>query len=159
MRRSLSSVSKFPPLPIHGERSPTPLVENYANSWPAPLPSAAYPTALAAPVRTIPDSKLRFQTKSTFATGGSIYYPHLKFHPADFKVAVVVALADLQLSHIEQDIFIEMVGPRFNQGKRLVRLTADRFSNRIENKKYLIYVLEKLLLESKRIAKIAHTFD
>lgn len=105
-------------------------------------------------MRTIPDSKLRFQTKSTFSVGSSIFYPHLKFNPADFKVALVVALSDLGLSKVEQDVLVEMVGPRFNQGKRLVRLTANRFANRIENKKYLIFLLEKLLLEARRIATL-----
>jgi hypothetical protein len=109
------------------------------------------------PARTIPDSKLRFQMRATFSQGSAIFYPHLKFHPADYKVGLVVSVADLGLSAEELPIFLEMVGPRYNQGKRTVRLTADRFPNRLENKKYLIFLLEKLLLETKRITKIAPT--
>jgi len=111
----------------------------------------------AVPKRTIPDSKLRFQLKASFSQGSSIFYPHLKFHPADFKVGLVVNTADLGLSEDELAVFLEMVGPRYNQGKRIVRLTAERFPNRIENKKYLILLLEKLLLETRRIAKLAPT--
>jgi hypothetical protein len=48
-------------------------------------------------------------------------------------------------------MFLAMVGSRFNPGKREVRITCDRFPNRIENKKYTIIQLERLIIESKRI--------
>ena len=47
-----------------------------------------------------------------------------------------------------------MVGSRFNPGKREVRITCDRFPNRIENKKYAIIQLERLIVESKRIFQL-----
>jgi small subunit ribosomal protein S35 len=65
-----------------------------------------------------------------------------------------VFVHDLGLAKDEQHVFIEMVGKRFNQGKKEVTLTADRFPNRIENKRYLIVVLENLVSESKRIAAL-----
>jgi hypothetical protein len=51
-------------------------------------------------------------------------------------------------------ILIEMVGKRFNTGRREITLITERFPNRIENKKYLIFQLEKLLEETRRLAKI-----
>jgi len=52
----------------------------------------------------------------------------------------------------EKAVFTQMAGPRFNQGKGEVRLTCQKFANRLENKKYLTYTLEKLVKEAKRIA-------
>ena len=56
------------------------------------------------PTRTIPDSVLRFRLKSTFEHGISVYYPHLKYHPADYKVALFVNINDLNLSKEEKII-------------------------------------------------------
>ena len=47
-----------------------------------------------------------------------------------------------------------MVGKRFNTGKREITLITERFPNRMENKKYLIFQLEKLIEESRKLAKI-----
>jgi hypothetical protein len=47
-----------------------------------------------------------------------------------------------------------MVGPRYNRSKKEVKLTTTRFPNRIENKKYLIYLLEDLIREAKNLAKL-----
>ncbi len=44
-----------------------------------------------------------------------------------------------------------MVGPRFNIGKREVKLVTRRFPNRIENKKYVTLLLEQLVAEAKRL--------
>ena len=52
-----------------------------------------------------------------------------------------------------------MVGPRYNTGKKEVRLTSDRFSNRVENKKYLTNLLEKLIAESKLLASTASDYS
>lgn len=44
-----------------------------------------------------------------------------------------------------------MVGKRFRSGRREVRLITSKFTNRIENKRYLIYLLETLIAETKKI--------
>ena len=61
---------------------------------------------------------------------------------------------DLKLSKWEEKILIEMVGKRFNVGRREITLITERFPNRIENKKYLIFLLEKLVSETRRISQI-----
>ena len=61
-------------------------------------------------------------------------------------------VADLNLSEDERHIFIRMVGLRYNTGKKEVKLTAERFPNRIENKRYLTYLLECLVVETKKLA-------
>ena len=68
-----------------------------------------------------------------------------------------VDLAHLHLSPNETKIFLEMLGPRYNIGKQEVKLTAQRFNNRIENKRYLKFLLENLLLETKKICKLAES--
>jgi hypothetical protein len=67
-----------------------------------------------------------------------------------------VYLADLNLSKDEEYIMIRMVAKRFNVGRREIRLTTERFPNRIENKRYLIYLLENLVAEAKNLAVIQH---
>ena len=83
----------------------------------------------------------------------------MAIHPADYKVALFVKLEDLPLSPREMQVFMEMVGPRINPGKRELKLTAERFVNRVENKRYLIYLLEKLLLEARRLTAIEAEYD
>eukprot|EP01041_Mallomonas_annulata_P009751 gene9751-20277_t len=130
-----------------------PLSQAYRNTWPDPKSRPTY-AETTLPKRTIPDSVLRFKLTSTSEHGNAIYYPHLKFHPADCKVS----LDDLGLSTKELPIFLEMVGTRFNPGKREVRLIGDRFPNRIENKRYLVYLLENLLAETRRLSSFSEQF-
>lgn len=51
----------------------------------------------------------------------------------------------------ERQIFVRMVGRRLIVGNGEVKFTCDRFPNRLENKKYLMFQLEKLLAEAKRL--------
>jgi Mitochondrial ribosomal subunit protein len=60
-------------------------------------------------------------------------------------------VSDLGLSKDEEAIFKEMIGKRYNQGRKEVRLTCNMFPNRIENKRYLITLLENLVAEAKRL--------
>jgi hypothetical protein len=138
--------------------APVPFASNFKSQWPAPFPEPLKEEIKPLP-RTISDDKLHFEMRTTFSRGNSMFYPHMKMHPADLKVALQVKVDDLDLNALEKKIFIEMVGPRWNVGKRTVRLTMKRFYNRIENKKYLVYLLENLLHECREIAKIAHTID
>ena len=141
---------------VHNHTSHTsakPLISHYRTRWPMPRPSPAAEKE-AQFVRTIPDEKINFQMKATFDHGSSIFYPHLKYHPSDYKVGLVVNVDDIGLNDDEKAIFVEMAGPRFNQGKREVRLTAEKFANRLENKKYATLVVEKLLAECRTLAKL-----
>lgn len=65
-----------------------------------------------------------------------------------------VNIDDLKLSSRETKILIEMVGKRFNTGKRQIKLVTERFPNRIENKKYLMFLLETLVNETRQLAKV-----
>ncbi len=140
-------------LHLHNSKTAArPLISQYRSRWPRPA-KRAVAEDLKPIARTVPSDKLQFQFRATFGHGTSILYPHLKFHPADFKVGLVVKVDDCGFkSDMERDIFIEMVGKRYNTGKKEVRLTTDRFSNRVENKRYLTLLLERLIAESKKLA-------
>jgi hypothetical protein len=134
-----------------------PFVEHLRSAWPSSR-AATVPRERdeihSLPPRTVPDELLKFKLVSTFDHGSAIHYPHMKMNPADFKVALIVSIDDLNLSATEQKIFCQMVGPRFNPGKRIVTLTCNKFPNRIENKRYLIVLLENLLAEMRRLEKV-----
>lgn len=130
-----------------------PLVQHYRSSWPNTahdLPVGVEEPVL--PPRTIDDNVLHFKMSARYDFGSSIFYPHLDFHPADFKVALMVKTADLGLNEEEVKIFIRMVGPRYNPGRREVKLTCKRFPNRIENKRFLVLTLENLVAEAKNLS-------
>ena len=51
----------------------------------------------------------------------------------------------------EMQVFTRMVGSRYNTGRREVKLSTDRFPNRIENKKYLTHLIESLVTEAQAL--------
>ena len=65
------------------------LIDKKSTNWPFPA-DEVMPEAVTPLPRTIADDKIRFQMRATFTHGSSIFYPHLKHHPADYKVALVV---------------------------------------------------------------------
>lgn len=51
-----------------------------------------------------------------------------------------------------------MVGSRYNVGKKEIKLTCERFPNRIENKRYLVLLLENLVSECKRLYALSDKY-
>ena len=150
--------------------APVPLIQHFRSTWPDVLQHGSsapeLDAALQIPPRTVPDDKLRFQMRTSFNHGTDIFYPHMKIHPADFKVSLLVSsnplldhvhallqvsIDDLGLQQRELEVFREMVGRRVNPGRRELKLVCEQFPNRVENKRYVIYLLEKLLAEAKRL--------
>ena len=75
----------------------TPLVEHFRSKWPQKknFPSQSLPDTelqnLTLPeTRLVPASSLKFSLSATFSSGSSIFYSHLQYHPADFKVSLKV---------------------------------------------------------------------
>lgn len=131
--------------------SSSPLIQSYRNNWPDPYQVSTTIPPIVLPERTVQENLLRFKLSATYEHGTAVHFPHLQFNPSDYKVSLYVSIDDLKLSPREAAIFIEMIGSRYNQGKREVRLISNRFPNRIENKRYLTYLLENLLNEARRI--------
>lgn len=67
-------------------------------------------------------------------------------------------LKDLPLDKDEKSIFVRMVGKRLNVGNGELKLTADKFPNRMENRKYLIFLLENLVAEAKKLNAMKNEF-
>jgi hypothetical protein len=55
------------------------------------------------------------------------------------------------LSQEELQVFLRMIGPRYDRARDEVRIVCKRFSNRIENKRFSVLLLEKLLAEARRL--------
>lgn len=139
-----------------------PLIQHLRSTWPDAPPTVNSNNERPSeelPPRTVADDKLSFQMRTSYLHARDIFYSHMKINPADYKVALFVNLQDLSLTERELQIFQVMVGTRLNYGRRELKLTAERFVNRVENKRYLVYLLEKLLAEAKRLASIEKQFD
>jgi len=97
----------------------------------------------------IPEHVLRFRTTC---------YPRLMLPPytqnSEYKVTLKVSLRDIPLkSELEQQIFFQIVGSRYIVEKKELRLTSEKFASRIENKRYLCSVLDRIVLGAKRLAQ------
>lgn len=62
-----------------------------------------------------------------------------------------VKVDDLGLTREEIQILIAFVGKRFNPGRRELKLTADKFPNRVENKRYVTLLLEQIIAEVRKL--------
>ena len=75
----------------NSSRKSSPFVEHFRPVWPEkPSLLETNSELRQLPERTVPDSVLTFKLRATFDQGTAIYYPHLKFNPADFKVVMAV---------------------------------------------------------------------
>lgn len=149
-----STPAPNPDLGKHTSRNaPRPMAQFFRSSWPDAKPAAPAAEAVL-PKRTVSDDVLQFTLTASTQHGSAIFYPHMKLNPADRKVRMDVALRDLGLTPEQEKVFIAMVGPRYSPGNKMIRLTADQFANRIENKRYLVTVLENLLAETRRLAAL-----
>ena len=95
------------------------------------------------------ESRLKFKTK---CYGRLLQAPFV--HPNEHKVVLSVALDDLPLTtQLERDICLEIVGPqRWQHEKGELRLSSVSFASRIENKRHLVSMLDKLVLQCQRLA-------
>lgn len=97
----------------------------------------------------IPESELRFQTSSY---GRFALPPYVS--SGEHRVTVKVALIAIpfQNEH-EKDIFLEIVGSRFNPQKGDLQLSSEKFASRIENKRYLVDMIERIISNARKLAK------
>ena len=89
-------------------------------------------------------------------------YPRLILPPytqnSEYKVTLKVSLRDIPLeTELEQKIFFQIVGSRYIADKKELRLTSEKFASRIENKRYLCSVLDRIVLSSKALAQQIET--
>lgn len=97
----------------------------------------------------LPESSLRFTTTHY---GRLLQAPFV--HPNEHTVVMTARLGD-SLSETEQLILKEIVGDRFNTEKKTLRLTSRQFGSRIENKRHLVSMLNRIVSSCKNLAKQA----
>jgi len=97
----------------------------------------------------IAESHLRFTTTSY---GRYALPPYVA--PGEHRVTVKVALEAIPFENEqEKDIFLEVVGSRFDPKKGDLQLSSEKFASRIENKRHLVDMIERLVSNAQRLAK------
>lgn len=97
----------------------------------------------------IPEDELIFKTVSY---GRSDISPHV--FPGEHQITLYVKLQDLPLNEEELGIFQRIVGKRrFIEDRQQFRLISGYFASRIENKRHVVSMLDRLVLASQLLAK------
>ena len=94
------------------------------------------------------ENALRFRTMHY---GRQQLPPHIQ--PGEHRVTLKVNMKDVPLTDIERDIVKQIVGNRCNDERNELRLASDQFGSRIENKRHLVSMLDRIVLSAKRLAK------
>lgn len=95
------------------------------------------------------ESELRFMTKSY---GRYALPPYVA--PGEHRVTVKVALSAIPFdSDQERDIFLQIVGSRFDPKKGILQLSSEKFASRIENKRHLVDMIERIVSSARELAK------
>lgn len=77
--------------------------------------------------------------------------PYVKTN--EYKVILQVKLQHLPLeSDLEKEIFHQIVGTRFDHKLGELKLTSNQFASRIENKRHLCWMLDRIIIGAKRLA-------
>lgn len=97
----------------------------------------------------IPESSLRFSTTSF---GRTMMAPNV--HPTEHRVVMKVNSKALPLNDgLEREILRGIVGSRLNDERNELRLMSDQFGSRIENKRHLVSILDRIVLSCQRLAR------
>lgn len=97
----------------------------------------------------ISESVLKFKTTC---------YDRLRLPPFvqtnEYKVTLKVHIKNLPLeTEQEMEIFKQVVGNRFNEELGELKLTSNQFASRIENKRHLCWMLDRIVLGAKGLAR------
>lgn len=96
----------------------------------------------------IPESVLKFKTTSYSRLMLPPYVQH-----GEYKVTLQTNLRDLPIeTPLEKEIFQQIVGTRFDPERNLLKLTSNHFASRIENKRHLCSMLDRIVIGAKRLA-------
>lgn len=87
---------------------------------------------------------LRWETRVVLSPGGEA------FHPANRKVKVSVYVKELELTPIQKERLLAMVGKRYNPNKDELTIVSERFEAREENRKDVMRILLDLIEECKK---------
>lgn len=59
---------------------------------------------------------------------------------------------DSERGEAEKEILLQIVGSRYNPEKNELKLSSEKFGSRIENKRYLVGMIEKIVSNSRELA-------
>lgn len=97
------------------------------------------------------ESDLRFRTVSY---GRFALPPYVS--PGEHRVTVTLNLDaipwDSERGEAEKEILLQIVGSRYNPEKNELKLSSEKFGSRIENKRYLVGMIEKIVSNSRELA-------
>lgn len=92
---------------------------------------------------------LRFTTASH---GRLMQEPFVK--SVEHKVTMIVRMRDVPIENEKEwDIFRQIVGKMYNEERNELKLTSMLFASRIENKRHLVSMLDRIVINTKRLAK------
>lgn len=138
-------------IPLYHMHQRSPLDDVLSPSAPSPLFGTTNPPQQQSK-RTllkcgVPEEALRFKTTSYGRLWDAPFVS-----PNEHRVVLKVDVDKLPLNQMELDILKEIVGGRFSEEHQELRLQSVQFGSRIENKRHLVSMLDRLILASKRLA-------
>jgi len=95
----------------------------------------------------IAEDDLTFKTSSYQRLIHSPYVQH-----QEHKVTLTCRWHVLPLNDFEKRILQEIVGNRYNPKTNELKLTSEQFGSRIENKRHLTSILDRMVLAAKKLA-------
>ena len=95
----------------------------------------------------VPEHVLRFKT-TTY--GRLLEEPFVR--PMEHKVILQVATRHIPLTDIERLVLKEIVGNRINEDTGVLQLSSAQFGSRIENKRHLVSMLDRIVDSAKTLA-------
>ena len=85
--------------------------------------------------------------------GNLVYAPHVQHQ--EHKVTMRVKDHVLPLNEFEKRILKEIVGNRFREDRNELQMSSDQFGSRIENKRHLTSMLDRLVFAARKLAAAA----
>ena len=141
-----------------GQDSPSPITEflklavkGHTPTGPPPSPesrASKYRASESATLKCgIPEDHLTFKTTSYQRLWHS---PYVQKH--EHKVTLCIRWHHLPLNDFEKRILMEIVGNRYSPDKNELKLTSNQFGSRIENKRHLTSILDRLVFAARNLA-------
>jgi hypothetical protein len=100
----------------------------------------------------VPEYALRFKT-TTY--GRLLEEPYVR--PMEHRVTLQVPVAHIPLNAVEEMALKEIVGSRLNEETGMLQLSSAQFGSRIENKRHVVSMLDRIVESTKALASKVET--
>lgn len=103
----------------------------------------------------IKESDLKFRT---VAYGRMDSRPYIL--PQEHKVIMIVNVSDIPFeTDLQKEIFFQIVGPRYIAERDELRMQSKQFASRIENKRHVVSMLERIMESAKKLAETSEWIE